>query len=87
MIPPNISATPKTAGSTPAEMKLALIMLSMNVVTANAASASGAELPHSIGLATVAAAAPLYSCVGAIRRSLMAIRRSLMAVVAMISLL
>ena len=44
--PPNISATPNTTGSTPALMNFALIMLSMNVVTANAANASGAELPH-----------------------------------------
>ena len=44
-------------------------MLSMNVVTANAASASGAELPHSSGLAAAAGVAPLCSCVDAIRRS------------------
>ena len=67
--PPNISATPNTAGSTPLATKSALTMLSMNVVTANAASASGAELPHSIGLAAAAGVAPLCSGVGAIRRS------------------
>src|ERR1035438_10562562 len=45
--PPNISATPNTTGCTPAEIAFALTMLSMNVVTANANSASGAELPQS----------------------------------------
>ena len=45
--PPNISATPNTTGVTPTATALALIMLSMNVVTAKARSASGAELPQS----------------------------------------
>src|SRR5665213_2691209 len=45
--PPNISATPNTTGNTPAEIVFALTMLSMNVVTANASNASGAELPQS----------------------------------------
>src|ERR1019366_3332015 len=45
--PPNIRATPNTTGNTPAEIAFALTMLSMNVVTANASNASGAELPQS----------------------------------------
>ncbi len=44
--PPNIRATPKTTGRTPMLTIPLLTMLSMNVVTANAARASGAELPH-----------------------------------------
>ena len=49
VIPPNINATPNTTGSTPGAIQLALTMLSMNVVTANAASASGAAFPHWVG--------------------------------------
>src|SRR5450755_2829087 len=45
--PPNISATPNTTGVTPTAIAFALIMLSMNVVTAKANRASGAELPQS----------------------------------------
>ena len=44
--PPNISATPNTTGVIAAGMSLALIMLSMNVVTAKAARPSGAEFPR-----------------------------------------
>jgi hypothetical protein len=39
-------ATPKTTGVMAAGMSLALIMLSMNVVTAKAARPSGAEFPQ-----------------------------------------
>ena len=46
VIPPNINATPNTTGSTPLAIQSALTMLSMNVVTANANNASGAELPQ-----------------------------------------
>jgi hypothetical protein len=45
--PPNISATPNTIGVAVTATASALIMLSMNVVTAKARSASGAELPQS----------------------------------------
>ena len=44
--PPNMNATAKTTGVVPAGTMLALIRLSINVVTAKAARASGAELPH-----------------------------------------
>jgi len=46
VMPPHISATPNTTGSTPLEIAAALIMLSMNVGTPKANSASGAELPQ-----------------------------------------
>src|SRR6201994_3998342 len=49
--PPNNSAVPNTPGFTLGEIRFALTMLSMNVVTPKAASASGAELPQ-------------FSCVG-----------------------
>ena len=44
--PPNIRATPNTTGVIGAFMSSALIMLSMNVVTAKAARPSGAEFPQ-----------------------------------------
>ena len=44
--PPNMNATAKTTGNVAAGTTLALIRLSMNVVTAKPARASGAELPH-----------------------------------------
>jgi hypothetical protein len=44
--PPNISATANTTGFTAGEMRFALVMLSMKVVTPKAANASGAELPQ-----------------------------------------
>ena len=46
VMPPHISATPNTTGVTPTATACALIMLSMNVGTPNANSASGAELPQ-----------------------------------------
>jgi hypothetical protein len=41
-----MNATAKTTGVVPAGTTLALTRLSMNVVTAKAARASGAGLPH-----------------------------------------
>ena len=64
--PPNISATPNTTGRAPIETAFALIMLSMNVVTANASSASGAELPQSKVVARIDAP----SSSGVVTRSL-----------------
>jgi hypothetical protein len=47
-IPPDISATAKTIGVTPSFTRPMLIALSMNVGTANAASASGPEFPQPV---------------------------------------
>ncbi len=55
-MPPYISATPKTTGVIAAGMSLALIMLSMNVVTAKAARPSGAEFPQPLAGTTGSAA-------------------------------
>src|ERR1700761_5676851 len=44
--PPKMSAVPNTAGFTLGEIRFALTMLSMNVVTPKAARARGAELPQ-----------------------------------------
>jgi hypothetical protein len=44
-MPPDMNATAKIIGSTPAFTQPTLTALSMNVGTANAASARGAEFP------------------------------------------
>ena len=49
--PPKANATPKTTGRVPKLTRLALIMLSMKVVVAKPARASGAEFPHATPLA------------------------------------
>ena len=49
--PPKANATAKTTGRVPMLTRLALIMLSMKVVVAKPARASGAEFPHATALA------------------------------------
>ena len=56
------SAPRRTPPSHPIETAFALIMLSMNVVTANASSASGAELPQSKVVARMARPRAQESC-------------------------
>ncbi len=50
-MPPDMSATAKIIGVTAALTQPMLMALSMSVGTANAASASGAELPHVVAAA------------------------------------
>jgi hypothetical protein len=62
-----MNATAKIIGSTPAFTQPTLTALSMNVGTANAASASGAEFPHPIAVAAGGGSGPARLMCGCTR--------------------